>query len=187
MLINIIDISGIKANSIFEFVDTNGNLISSSIPNENVIFASCKFLGENSLVALGDSMIICFDKDKKVKWQKPLQKKVYSFCTTLDRYAVLAIEQDKKTSNFISNNSDILILNNKGTEVFKFTVNDEVRNLESYDGVIAVNTGREVYFINQKAKLLGKFSTKKDILGVRFINKDEAIIITKGSIIVYHK
>ena len=86
--------------------------------------------------------------------------------------------------NYHSNFSEIVLLNVKGEKVSQYQLEGTVINIETYSDNIAVNTGREVYFINTKGNLIGKYSSKTDIIGVNFFNKQEAEIVTKGSIVV---
>ena len=47
---------------------------------------------------------------------------------------------------------------------------------------MAINTGREVYFINSKADLILKYNSLSDVLQVYFFSKDEAAIVTRNSV-----
>lgn len=182
VFISSIDSSGIKANTILEITDILGKSISSNkISQEGIIYPSIWYLNNDSMIAVSDDMMACFDKTGRELWNTRNAYpniKVHSSKVALGKYPVLA------TGKPNSNVSEIDILNMNGQQVSQYQIEGSVINIEVFSDVIAVNTGREVHFINTKGKLVGKYSSKSDIIGVNFFNKTEAEIITKNSVVV---
>jgi hypothetical protein len=125
--------------------------------------------------------MVCFDKSGKESWNtKKLfpSIKVFSSTVSLDKYPVLAFG----SSN--SNAAQVVLMNQKGDKVSQYQMQGEVVNISTFSDLLAVNAGREVDFINTKGSLIGKYSSKSDIIGVNFFSKQEAEIVTKGSVVV---
>jgi len=59
-----------------------------------------------------------------------------------------------------------------------------VSNIAAYKDIAAVNTGREVYFIDSKGNLISIYNTISDIKEVHFLNRNEAVLITLNSIYI---
>lgn len=182
VFISSIDSSGIKANTILEITDILGKSIAANkISQEGIIYPSFWYLNNDSMIAVSDDMLVCFDKTGKESWNTKKEFpniKIYSSKVSLGKYPVFAFGAAN------SNVTDVKILNTSGAPVSQYQIEGAVFNIETYSDTIAINTGREVHFINTKGKLLGKYSSKSDIIGVNFFNKMEAEIITKNSLVV---
>jgi hypothetical protein len=182
VFINSIDTSGVKADTILEVTDILGKSVSANkIAEEGTIYTSMWYLNNDSLITAGDDSMVCFDKSGKESWNtKKLfpSIKVFSSTVSLDKYPVLAFG----SSN--SNAAQVVLMNQKGDKVSQYQMQGEVVNISTFSDLLAVNAGREVDFINTKGSLIGKYSSKSDIIGVNFFSKQEAEIVTKGSVVV---
>lgn len=183
LLINSIDAGGVSATSSLEFTDMLGNPFAARIPKDTLVFPSAWYLNDDSVFAVSDSYIVYFDKGRNEKWGKEFRE-VYSSNTVSGKYLVLAAASEKKGGAFGRSLTDIQVLNIKGQQISSYTIEDRVVNIDTYSDVIAINTGREVYFINTRGKLVGKYSSKSDIMRVYFFSKVEAAIVTKNSVVI---
>ncbi|MCX7748656.1 MAG: DUF5711 family protein [Clostridia bacterium] len=180
VLINCIDASGITINTNFEFTDIFGKPFA-NIQKENMIYPSIWYMGEG-FFAVNDTSISYFDKDRNEKWKKE-HKEIYTSTTVLDKYAVIAVKDQEKKGLFKSK-TKVIVYTADGEEKASQWVDEPVKNMYAYDDLIAVNTGREAVFMSSKGSMKGKYTSKSDITDVRLLNKSEALIVTRSSILV---
>lgn len=179
---NTIDTSGVNADTKFGIIDMAGKTVS-SIEGDNAIFPSMWTMSGDNVMGVSDTSAILFNEEKKIKW-KQAYRKVYSTCTTHNKNTVLAVWENTGEGNFDANQVEIEVINTKGEISSKFPLEGEVLSIEEYGNILALNTGREIFFTNLKGKLLGKYNSKIDISSVKFFNKDEVAIITKNNFVV---
>lgn len=179
-LINEVDISGTEAISYIEFFNsfekpTAGIKMDEIMPYVN-------YMGDGSVLATGTSKIIHIDKAVKEKWEKEYTK-IYSSIICEGKYIVIAADNLDKPSTAGFGNAIINIFNQQGEIISEYIVDDEVKNLEAIGDIIAVNSGREVHFINTRGKLIKKSGFKADVLQVHFFSEDEALVVTRNSVL----
>ena len=104
-------------------------------------------------------------------------QKVYSIDVIDDKLFIAAV-----SSNDTANTSEILFITREGKVLKSYPLKREVNNISTYRDIVAINTGREVYFINSKADLILKYNSLSDVLQVYFFSKDEAAIVTRNSV-----
>jgi hypothetical protein len=181
VLINSVDTSGVTADSSIELTDIYGKPLA-KLTNKDSILAYAGFIGNENIIAAGDSRIVFYDKDHKEKWSKDFKNsEVYSARTVSDKY-IAAVVGGEDANGSLADVITLKIINTDGKQAAEYKINSEVKGIEAYDGVIAVNTGREVLFINTSGRLEGKFTGQNDITEVRFFNRSEALIVTKTDI-----
>lgn len=183
--LNRLDTSGVNADSILEFTDISGRSIAAKLIQEDAIFPSIWYMDKDFLLAVGDSVAVCFDMDRNEKWKQDYTgKKVYSSKVSLGKYAVIAAGSGNITGIAGDGHSEVSVFNSKGQKAGSYKLDDEVLNIETYSDMIAVNTGKEVHFINTRGKLLGKYTSKGDVSYVCFFDKQEAAVIMKNSVVI---
>ncbi|MGI6777964.1 MAG: DUF5711 family protein [Acetivibrionales bacterium] len=181
IVINSINTSGISVKSKIEFTRLLDDNPFAAVMKEDVVFPSIWFLDDDSLLAVGNTHIVCFDRDREEAWSRAV-KKVFSSNVCMGKFIIVASEGKSESGYYAGNGVMVEILNKKGQQAAVYPIGDKVKNIKSYSGLIAVNTGREVHFIDTKGTLKYKAGSKVDILDVHFINKLEAVIVTKNSV-----
>lgn len=185
MLINTVDTSGINAATLIEFADISGKVLPDKINVDNTIFPSIRYINDEYTLASSDSLVVCYGPDKKEKWRQEYPKgKVASIAASSEKYAVAAVNIEGKLPLDGGSGGEIQIFNLKGQKTDTYSVDRQVKNIEACGNVIAVNTGSEAYFINTGAQLLKKYTSMSEIDRVLFFSKQEAAVITKGSIVI---
>ncbi|HHW31169.1 MAG TPA: hypothetical protein GXX20_05775 [Clostridiaceae bacterium] len=182
LLISGIDLSGIASSSSIEITDMKGEPFSARILRENEVFPSVWYMNDNSILALNSNMAIYLDKDREEKWSKNF-KKIYSSNILLGKYLVVGAENENKT-RYGNVDSVIIIYDGKGNEIASCKIDGKIFNIQTCDDVIAVNTTREIYFVNSKGKILDKYSSKSDISDLCFFNKNEILVVSKNKLII---
>ncbi|MCX8129099.1 MAG: DUF5711 family protein [Clostridia bacterium] len=180
--VNTLDTSGVSADTQFEFISMAGK-VTGKLKEINAIFPFIWPMNNNSIVAVGDSAAVCIDEEKKIKWRLQFDK-VYSSNSSLGKLIVIAAKGNGSSGMFSGEKTEVKIINTAGESAKEFSVDGDVYGIETYGSTIAVNSGREIYFANTKGKLIGKYSSKIDILEVQFFNKDEVAVISKNNIVV---
>ncbi len=182
LITNGIDSSGASANTIFEFYDLKKPQEPfSSILLKDDIFPITGYLYGGAFFAASDKDFVIFDEQRNEKSHIEFAKdSIYGAKNALDKYVIVAVKN--LDGNVFSNSSLVKGYDKSGNEMLNYSIDDKIVNIETFSDIIAVNTGRQVYFINTKGKLIGQFSSKSDILEVHFYNKLKAMIVTKENI-----
>jgi hypothetical protein len=186
MMMNTYNTTGITVNSTLQFIDVskireNNGVPFAQIPRNNTIFSFIRFLNGNNVVAAGENFISCYNSDKRLDWELKL-KKVYSVGCAYDKYIIAAVKSDSKNIKIGSIKTDIVTYELNGTVRSTFSLNEGVVNIKAFNGLIAVNTGRQVVLTDVNGNLIGNYSSKMDINQVEFIDGSNAAVITKGTI-----
>ncbi len=184
VFINSIDTSGISMNTVLEFADLSGKMLNNKIVKENTVFPSVWFMENDSLLAVGDSMFMILDKDFKEKLQQTVNGKIFSSCIADGKYAVIAANPEETTGIFESGSSGIWVYDTNGEKISEYNIKGEVRNINSYNDVIAVNSGNKLRIIDLGGELLAEYSSNEDIKEVFFINRREVLAICKDKFLV---
>jgi len=177
-LINAVNISGINAYSYIEFFDNYEKPYAGLKQDE--IMAQVQYLKDGSVFAAGPSKAICFDKEGKEKWAKDFPK-IYSADTSAGKYIILAVAGNGNSGILGRNDVEVQVLNTRGQLVSAYSVADEVKNIACFEEIIAVNTGREVHFVDTGGELVRRFAFKSDVINVQFFSKEKALVVTKNS------
>jgi len=179
-LISSLDASGAVASPVLEFFDMRGNLIAAKIPESGTIFPVALYLRNDFLAAASDSLIVCYDGGRNEVWRKEFDR-ICSLETLLGKYVVAAVSGSKSSSGSAP---EIQIFGVKGDRAVSGPIEGEIRNIRAYEDIIAVNTTREVYFINAKGSLVRKYGFKTDVIDVYFFSRLEAVIVAKNMIAI---
>lgn len=184
VFINSVDTSGISTNTILEFTDLSGNILNNKIVKENTVFPSLWYMENDSLFVVGDSMFMILDKDFKEIVQQTVKGKIFSSCIANGKYAVVASNPEETTGIFETGSSGIWIYDSNGEKICEYNLKGEVRNLASYEDIIAINSGNKLRFINLEGNLLAEYSSKLDMKEVFFINRREVLVVCKDKFLV---
>lgn len=183
VFINALETGGISAASAMELTDMLGNPTGTKIMIEDTVFPSVGYLDNETIAAVSEDRVVCWNKEGKEKWKALFEgKEIYSSSIREGKGIVLAVSSDRKAGILSGAATTIVAVNSEGKQSELYSLQDRVKNLETEEDVIAINTGSEVHFVNTKGKLLGKHSSKLDITEVRFFNRSEALVITNASV-----
>lgn len=177
VLINLLDTSGVNATTTLEFTDIFGKPFAAKVVRQNELFPSVWYLDDDSVVAVGGNFIDFLDKDRNLKWEKEYES---ILSTNVLQNKHIAVASETRAGSLVE------IFNRSGQKMAEFIPQGKVIDLSAYSDMLAVNTGREVYFINSRGKLMGKYSAKADIINVYFFNKLEAVIVTKANVVIFN-
>ncbi|AEV67351.1 DUF5711 family protein [Acetivibrio clariflavus] len=184
VFINSVDTSGISTDTILEFSDLSGNISDNRIEKEDTVFPSLWFMDNDSLLVVGDSMFMILDKDFTEKFQQNVKGKIFSSCIVEGKYAVIAANPEETTGIFESGSSGIWIYNDNGEKISEYNLKGEVRNITSWEDIIAVNSGNKLRIIDLDGNLLAEYSSKDDMKEVFFINRREVLVVCKDKFLV---
>ena len=179
VVIHGIDISGIGATSHIEFTDLTGQPYAALRPQEDVIFPFLFVFDDDSFIVANDKTVIYFNKNRNKIWSNDYNK-VCGAGILNDKFLVAAVNSKEESDSCV-----IEIIDRQGNTVGEFRPGDSmVSNIAAYKDIAAVNTGREVYFIDSKGNLISIYNTISDIKEVHFLNRNEAVLITLNSIYI---
>ncbi len=176
MVIDLINASGVKSYTYLKFIDINGKeLAGKSLPQETSLYPLIWYTGGKSLFAVGDGSIVSMDKDKNIQWEKKFTKIAGAGITGSGRLAVASIG---------SNGYELKLFSTSGKEYSSTQLKGDVRNISTFEGIVAVNGGREINFFSERGRNLGRFTSMSDITDVLFFSKYQAAVVTKSYIAV---
>ena len=183
IVINCIDTSGIRLNSIFEFIDIDGKNVQTVVSHEDKLFLDAKFAKDNFVALTGDE-VICYDCEHNETWRKKLNNKIYCFNVCDDKYIVLDMATNKANDSLYRDNTNVKILNIKGNEVNTINVDNIVKNISVYDDIIALNLGKEIKLYTGKGRYIKSITSKIEVDKIDFINKGTVVLLTKNNLII---
>lgn len=178
VLINTVDISGARAFSSLEITDLYGSFKAGIAAQEQSLFPYVGFMSEGRIAAADEENLVLLNRDGNANWAFNY-KRVHSTVILQGEYFAAAVSVQGSKKIFIE------VWDKNGRHAVSDPFN-EVVNIRGYDDIIAVNTGREVLFIDTQCKSLGKYSPTADILDVQFLNRIETAVITRESIHIFN-
>lgn len=174
VLINKVDTDSVKAGTVFEFNNIYNEKPFAEIHiADNILPISLSF-GENE-VAVGQNIVIFMDKQGKEVWRKTVDS-IFCVAPKSDKYIVLAGKfagEDKPT---------IIVLNEKGEEVYKFDQPDNIVGMDVYGERLALRTQRSIYLYSIKGKQLGQYSHRNEIKDAYLVGNNEVVLISGATI-----
>ncbi|MDP4180001.1 MAG: DUF5711 family protein [Bacillota bacterium] len=184
-LINGLDASGVKSQAVVELNNMNDEKANSLELGETSLLPYAGFLDNGDLVATGDSAVYSFDTESKMKWKLefPNNKIICSDILSGDS-TVLALSEEDSSGKVTGNKTDIYTINKSGEKKLLYSIDSKVKNIKTYSGVIAINTGTTVYYINGKGALMDKFDSKISISDVYFLSRHKTVLVGKNSIVI---
>jgi hypothetical protein len=181
-----LDISGalveskVKTVSIEEAKQKPENaIIYSYVIPSNMIVANLEYHQKNELVCMTESQILSL-KNGSVNVIDEINKSNVSFVgIRLSKCYFKVIENMNGINN---QTSDVEIYNTNNKNSYLYKINGIAKSVYSKEGVIAINVGTEVYFINEKGWLIKKFTASQEVKDI-VIADNIAGIICKNKII----
>jgi len=173
-----IDTSGMKTSSGIRFIPV-GSKEDAGLFEADSVLLNMEFMGKK-LIAVLDRKILSINRDGTNNVICEFGKdKITSVGISRDGFIVRA----RKVSGFLSSATKIEIINDKGEVVGSSDIKEKVANLTARGGVIALNTGNNVIFLNASGKQINQFKPKKDIKEVKlFKNGSYAAIVYIDSV-----
>lgn len=177
MAVGSINTAGTRSCTNLEFWDMNtgepntGHILKPA----DQIYPMLLYGGDDSLYAVGSEGVIRFDRDRQEKWSKDFHR-IYSACVIGGQSLAAVVDAEGGTL--------FKVFGTDGQERASLPVAGEVRNMSSTGNVSAVNAVREVLFITDRGRILGKYSSKSDIVDIYFFSRQQAAVITKSNVAV---
>ncbi len=184
LILNCMDASGVRLNSIFEFIDVKGKSVQTVSSYEDKIFMDGKFIKDNNFVTLTDKEIMYYNSNHNILWEKSLNRKVYCFDVCDDRYIVLGMASDKIQDGLFSDKTELKIFNTKGNEVKTLKIDNIIKGISVYGDVIALNLGKEIALYTCKGKHIKSLTSKLEVEKAELVNKSTVVLLTKNGLIV---
>lgn len=185
LTINCIDTSATYSKAVLEFVNMAGKPVATRMEHENLIYPSLAYLTAETVLAVGDSKAVCLEKDSSEKWSQAFEgRQISASGTWLGRYVVIAAGGGNRGGMVDNTQTEVRIISTAGKQLAVLSIDGGVRSIKTYNDVFAAVTARNVYYINTKGVIIGKYISKSDIKDVHFFNGNESAVVTKNSIAV---
>ena len=162
----------------FEVVDIFGELKAGITPLKQGFYPYSWFFGETAIAVAEDESVALYNRDGSEIWTAGFRR-VYSAVVVQDTYLAAAVSKGSNTKAHL----EIWDLN--GCRFTSEEFGDGIVNIRSFEEIIAVNTGRELVFMNAEGKLLGRYSPTADITDMYFLNRRDIAVITRNSINIF--
>lgn len=176
-----LDISGalvesrVKTISIDEAKQKPENAIiyTYQIPS-NMLVTNLEYHQKNQLICMTESKILLL-KNGSVDTIDEINKSNISFAgIRLSKCYFKMIENMNGINNQTSN---LEIHNTNGKGSYVYTINGIAKSVHSNEGVIAVNAGTELYFVNEHGWLIKKFTANQEIKDIVIADNIAGIIV----------
>ncbi len=177
IIINKVNTKGIKAGTQFEFNNFYDEKPYAVIDIADNVFPVLQSIGGNT-AAIGQTLILFMDKQGKELWRKSAQS---VFCTALSssKYVIVA---GKFNDTSGASSQKVLVLNQKGEEVYSFEQPENISGMSVYGDRLALRTQRSIYLYSLKGEKLGHYIAKNEIKDAYLTGANEAVVITGGNI-----
>lgn len=131
---------------------------------QNSLILRIKYQDKNRLVCMADDSIYMIDSNVDVKLLDLEDSKKVTFgdCE-LTNFVYRTIEQ---STGIFSADTVIEMINITNQKETTYTVEGVAKSIASYDNIIAVNLGSEVYFINTNGWLVKRYTSKQEIRNI---------------------
>lgn len=150
----------------------NAIIYTYGIPTNSLV-TNIEYHEKNELICLCDNKI-CKLKDGNIETIAELDDSSVTFCGINLSKSFFQLKENKFGIN--NQKSDIEIYNTSNKKLSSYTIDGIAKDVYAKDGVIAVNLGNEVYFINEKGWLIKKVTTSQEINGIVISNNIAGII-----------
>ncbi|OPX44796.1 hypothetical protein CLHUN_13500 [Ruminiclostridium hungatei] len=177
IIINKVNTKGIKAGTQFEFNNFYEEKPYAAIDIADNVFPVLQSVGGNT-AAIGQNIILFMDKQGKELWRKNAQS---VFCTApgSSKYVIVA---GKFNDTSGASSQRVLVLNQKGEEVYSFEQPENISGMSAYGDRLALRTQRSIYLYTIKGQKLGHYIAKNEIKDAYLTGANEAVVITGGNI-----
>lgn len=181
-VVSSIEVSGLEANGLFEFLDPSMNQ-KASIKGTKEIFGRGFPLEKESLFVYAEKTIMAVDGMYKTSWQNKLEGYTVTAANVINkRFPVVALLNNDVLSRERRNETTVRIYNNNGTEKNSFVISGKVTGISVKEKTAAVIAESEVFFINQDGTIMDQYTAKSDIVGVYLAKDDTAFVVTSDLI-----
>jgi len=181
-LITTVSASGDSVNTNFEFVDMYGKT-QTTVTMENEIVSSAVELSNGWVVAAGSNSILCINSKDETRWKHSFDR-IYSITALSGKNVVAAVRVKDKSSLLDGGKTYIKVIDIRGNISDIYLLESDVINIKEYDGIIAINTGEEVHFINSDGEVKAAYEPEMTVEDVFFIDKNQALVILSNSVAV---
>ncbi|PYG89439.1 hypothetical protein LY28_00658 [Ruminiclostridium sufflavum DSM 19573] len=177
VLISKVVTSSIKAGTQLEFNNIYEEKPFSTINTAESILPILISSGDNEIAA-GQNLILYMDKQGKELWRKNADS-IFCVAPNVEKYVILAGKFENASG---ATKQEILVLNTKGEEIYRFDQPENVTGIHLYGDRMVLRTKKSVYLYTLKGKRLGQYSSLNEIKDVYLVSKSEAVVISGGTI-----
>lgn len=145
------------------------------------LLTNVKYQSKGKIVCMYDNSIDVIQNEQNREVFNTNNKNIAFMSVNLNNKAVYVEEEN---TGVFKTNSHVNIINTQDNNISTYNLKEVTKGLYANDDIIAVNVGTEVYFLNSKAWLIKKYSTRQEITNIIFsdhiagvIYKDKIIIV----------
>ena len=162
--------------------DSDNAIIYTYNAESGKLLTDVKYQSKGQVLCMYDDEIDAIQNENNKQLVK-LNDKYLTFMSINMNNEAVFIEEE--SNGIFNKRTNIKIINpKKENSIITYEITDMVKDLYAKDNVIGVNTGNEIYFLNNNGGLIKKFTTNQEITNVMFsdsiaglIYKDKIIVI----------
>lgn len=196
----VVDVSVSRDNKFLAFaeMDTSGTLIQSNIKiisvekatkkaEEAIIYSKAeeinkmvvkiKYQEKNKLVCMYDDSLKIISDNNETEITKINQD--ITFASVDLKNSATYIKEE--TSGLFSSSSIVNIVNTGNNQVTTYSFPEVAKEIYTYDDVIAINIGTDIYFINTSGLLIKKYTSEQEVTNI-ILSNGIALIIYKDRV-----
>lgn len=150
----------------------NAIMYTYQIPS-NMLVANLAYHQKNQLICMTESKILLL-KNGGIDEIDEIDKSDISFAGI--RLSKSYFKMKENLNGINNQTSDVEIHNTNNKNSYVYSIKGIAKSVYSKDGVIAVNTGTEVYFINERGWLIKKFTANQEVKDIVIADNIAGII-----------
>lgn len=176
MAVDSIDTTGARASTSIKFFAMDStDLGGKSLEASNSVFPYIYYTDADELIAVGDRAILCFAKDRSIKWEKKFAG-VSGACLTGGKRLAAVVDDGGGTK--------LEVYSSDGRELSACPVEGGIKSMSAGGGLIALSTSREISFYDERCRNVGKYTSQSDISDVYFFSGQQAVVVTRNQVSV---
>ncbi|MGI6124423.1 MAG: DUF5711 family protein [Acetivibrionales bacterium] len=177
-----IEVSGLEANGLFEFLDPSMNQ-KASIKGKSEIFGGSFPMAEERLFVYGENSIMAIDNGFRTVWENNFDGFSITAANVIrGKFPVVALLNSEVLSRDRRHLTTLKIYNDNGTEKTHFDIDAKVTGISSKKKTAAIIAESEVLFINEDGQIMDRYTAKSDVKGVYLASDDIAYVVTADTI-----
>jgi len=160
-----------KISGTITFVDIDKEKVINETKRDDSLLISVRYSKNGSLIALGESELLGFNKKGENKWNVNLDgRTLQSFDLSNDNNIVLALTGSR-------NNTIVDIYDQNGKQRGEYVSDFQIKSLDVNEGTIAISQQRDIKLLNFNGKVKSQKTVQKDIHDIILLPQDKVAVI----------
>lgn len=161
--------------------DSDNAIIYTYNADVNKLIISVKYQSNNNIACMYDNSIDIISNNNNTELVNLQQNKDITLMSVDFSDSITYIKDESKGP--FSSNSDIKIVDTISKQEYSYILEDVAKDIYVQDDILGVNVGTELYFFNNKGRLIKKYTGRQEITNV-ILSKNLGTVIYKDKLVL---